>query len=613
MRRSDTVRERGLAAAVLLAAAGLAYLTLRRGWFPHDVGALGQAADRVLAGELPHRDFYDIYTGGLSFLNALAFSVLGESILSARLVFCASYLVWVAVFWAVARRLTGLWLAAVATLLAAASTLPVYPEGMPSWYNLFLATAGVWALLRYDREGRRRWLVLAGFAGGVSLLFKIIGLYYLAGSALYLLFHEATRNSRSEGTGSATTLASDVAYRTVSLLGLTVSGAALTLLVSGAGSLAALVYFAIPPLAAIGVVARQLARPTAYSSSARLARLWHRLAPLCLGAAIPVGIFLIPYLVTGALGQLWEGVFVLPQKRFQDAAVSPPPLLRMIPAVAVVVGAWVAPRLRGAGERPLWMALAGLLLVGLATSGRVDVYRAFWSLPGTGGVVVSIALAWAIFRGSEFASRGVLVLSVFALCNLVQVPFSAPIYALYAFPLLVLLALAVAGGEPVGRRRWLGIVLTALTAFMLLRVDTGFLHDLGYHYGRHNQTEELRLPRAGGIRIPAAERTEYESVIRAVESLDPGEYILAFPDSPEIYFLSGRKNPTPLLFDFLQPEHASDVEALMATLDRLDVRVVVINRQPPFSTPADPVLLRALQARYPLTRDVGRFRIAWKD
>ena len=30
-----------------------------RGWIAHDDGMLGQAAERVMAGELPHRDFYD--------------------------------------------------------------------------------------------------------------------------------------------------------------------------------------------------------------------------------------------------------------------------------------------------------------------------------------------------------------------------------------------------------------------------------------------------------------------------------------------------------------------------------------------------------------------------
>ena len=43
---------------------------LNHGWVPWDDGTLAQSAQRVLLGELPHRDFAELYTGGLSFLNA---------------------------------------------------------------------------------------------------------------------------------------------------------------------------------------------------------------------------------------------------------------------------------------------------------------------------------------------------------------------------------------------------------------------------------------------------------------------------------------------------------------------------------------------------------------
>src|SRR2546427_5614709 len=39
---------------------------LKRSWAPEDEGTLGQSAERVLQGELPQRDFDDVYTGGLS-------------------------------------------------------------------------------------------------------------------------------------------------------------------------------------------------------------------------------------------------------------------------------------------------------------------------------------------------------------------------------------------------------------------------------------------------------------------------------------------------------------------------------------------------------------------
>src|SRR5215212_5778968 len=58
---------------------------LSRGWMPFDDGALAQSAERLLQGELPHRDFDDPYTGGLAFLNAGAFRLFGLTLWSMRL------------------------------------------------------------------------------------------------------------------------------------------------------------------------------------------------------------------------------------------------------------------------------------------------------------------------------------------------------------------------------------------------------------------------------------------------------------------------------------------------------------------------------------------------
>src|SRR4051812_31709263 len=58
-----------LLVVVLLSSTWL-WIHLTRGWIPHDDGALAQSAERVLQGQLPHRDFDELYTGGLTFLNA---------------------------------------------------------------------------------------------------------------------------------------------------------------------------------------------------------------------------------------------------------------------------------------------------------------------------------------------------------------------------------------------------------------------------------------------------------------------------------------------------------------------------------------------------------------
>src|SRR5579863_7528571 len=121
---------------------------LKVGWVPHDEGTLGLSAERVLQGQLPHRDFDD-YTGGLTFVHALAFRVFGVSSAAMRYVLFAFFVPWVPAVFYVASRFGTPWVAGAVTLLCVAWSVPNYPGPMPSWYNLYFATWGVAALFRY--------------------------------------------------------------------------------------------------------------------------------------------------------------------------------------------------------------------------------------------------------------------------------------------------------------------------------------------------------------------------------------------------------------------------------------------------------------------------------
>src|SRR5215470_13004769 len=76
---------------------------VKRGWVPHDEGTLGQAAERVLQGQLPHRDFDD-YTGGLTFVHALAFRCIGINSTSMRIVLFVFFSAWVPAIYYIASR-----------------------------------------------------------------------------------------------------------------------------------------------------------------------------------------------------------------------------------------------------------------------------------------------------------------------------------------------------------------------------------------------------------------------------------------------------------------------------------------------------------------------------
>src|SRR6478609_658945 len=165
--------ERRLPVIVILLAAVLLASDLNQGWVPHDEGALGQSAERVLAGQVPHRDFDEIYTGALAYMHALSFSIAPHASTTMRAPVFVFALFWVAAMYAIARRFVPPVGAAIVAITALVWSVPNYPAALPSWFNLFFATFGTLALLRNRETGRRHWLVLAGMAGGISFLFKL--------------------------------------------------------------------------------------------------------------------------------------------------------------------------------------------------------------------------------------------------------------------------------------------------------------------------------------------------------------------------------------------------------------------------------------------------------
>lgn len=182
-----------------------------RGWVPHDEGTLGHSAERVLTGQLPHRDFDEVYTGGLSYLNAAAFRMMGTNLVTIRRVLFVFFLAWVPAVFYIAIRFASPVTAGLVALLAVAWSLPNYSAGVPSWYNLFFATFGAAALLCYLKLERRRWLFLAGACGGLSILVKIAGLYFVAAALIVLAYWE---QSSSLGRGKTpVTGASDIPVR----------------------------------------------------------------------------------------------------------------------------------------------------------------------------------------------------------------------------------------------------------------------------------------------------------------------------------------------------------------------------------------------------------------
>ena len=319
----------------LLISAYYVWWHLRRGWIPIDDGPVAQSAERILQGQLPHRDFDELYTGGLAFVNAAAFRILGTNLWTLRIVLFGVFLAWAPAVYYIASRFTRPLMAASIGFLAVVWSLPTYPGAMASWYNLFLATLGIASLLRYLEDSRVRWLFLAGLAGGLSFLVKVIGLYYIAGVLLFLVFH-ANALSASSADARVQSGRGYAVFVTVSLLAFV---AALLLVVRSHLHVSEFVQFVTPgALVAMFLIRNEWTQPS-LPSGQRFVLLARLMLPFLAGMALPVALFTAFYARAGAIAALVHGVFVAPQQRLAFIAVHAPDpwtMLTLVPFAALV-------------------------------------------------------------------------------------------------------------------------------------------------------------------------------------------------------------------------------------------------------------------------------------
>jgi Dolichyl-phosphate-mannose-protein mannosyltransferase len=574
-----------------------------RGWWPNNGGAFGLSAERVLAGELPHRDFDEIYTGGVSFLNALAFKVLGTSMTAMRRVLFVFFLAWIpSVYW-IATRFAGALVAGLMTLLAAGWSMCIYTEPIANWYNLFFATFGLASLLRWFETGRRRWLAVVGACAGLSILAKIVGIFFLIAACATVLFTEQTANRQKPAPDDGRRSAPATAYRVGIALALCAGVFLLGAIVFRWHGTAGLLHFVLPNALLAAVLVRNEIAGPAGSATTRFREHVRLMAPVVLGLAAVVLPFLVPYAMTGSLGDLVNGLFVAPRKRL-DVMVIPPPMFSWASLPVLAMLAWV-PRWP---RRPAWLLAGALAVAGVAWIVGRDPNEVepplVESLRAIAPAAVVAGTLPLIFRRTRDDLRSAPVfasLAVTGFCSLVQFPVAMPIYFCFVIPLALLAALAVFDERRSAARA--SLVVAILTYLVLAISAVEHIHE--------EDVAKLDVDRAGGILVKPGDAKQYRELVELVRSLAGGDAIYATPDCPEVYFLSGSRSPTRTSYDFFD-EPEGRVRRIEESLVRNGVRVVVLNRLPQFSGPPPAELLARLAEAYPQTAVVGNFEVRWK-
>ncbi len=139
-------------------------------WYAPDEGSYAHVAERLLDGDLLHREVQDVHPGYINFVNAFALKVFGERLVSMRYPLVLLAMVQgAAVAWLLVHR--GFLLAVGAGVGAPFVGMLLFLSPSANWYGLTLAL--VLAVVLERRTGPR-WTIalLAGLVCGLALMFR---------------------------------------------------------------------------------------------------------------------------------------------------------------------------------------------------------------------------------------------------------------------------------------------------------------------------------------------------------------------------------------------------------------------------------------------------------
>jgi hypothetical protein len=450
----------------------------------------------------------------------------------------------------------------------------------------------------------RKWLFVAGVCGGVSLLIKVIGAYYIAGALLFLAFLEQSEGER-EGTRK-----SSWGYRIFSGAAQLAFLSTLIYVLHARLSWAEFYHFVLPSATLVGLIVLG-ERRVAEGTGARFTELVRSVIPFGCGVLSPLVVFLTPYAMSGALHRFISGVTSSAVARASALAVIRPAPVQYAVFVLPLIGLLAAAMYWDKFQGRVVGAAIGLAAVVIAVRAKQSIsilsgvwFSAVMLTPAAValGAVAVLAVRKRRGRTKLDEQRVVLLVSLAATCGLVQYPFAAPIYLCYALPLTLLALTAIVATS---KKQPGTYVLTSVAVLYLL---FGVVTLVPMHLAELTHTvghmDKLQLPR-GGVQIEGA--SFFRDLSHFLQEHAPNGLLYAGNDCPELYFLSGLKNVT-------RDDSGAPPEEVLRALRTTDVKVVVINEAPFFPvSQMSPEVRAEVMKSFPHSSLIGIFRVFWKD
>ena len=509
-------------------------------WWPVDEGVYAYVAQRANAGDILHRDLIDLHGGYGNALNALAFRLFGEDLLSLRYPLVAVALLQSLIAFILLRKHGALAAFAGAVSISAFSFVQ-FPNPSANWHALgafFCLCLCLEALIK----GSAMRLILAGLIVGVCFFTRQLSGVFLALGLICVLLLEAPTDKSGP--------------RVPALLIGGISFMGLLTYLGSKHDIFGMLWGGVFPLGLLAI--------TMLRARIRWSFVGRTSALILTGFVISA----LPLTVSA----VWQGSFTywISDILFTALLINGQDFisqasfltLLQLSAFYVILGGAIIPVVSGVA----WICL--VLSVPLLGAATINMFRQGRSLPPA----AILAVFWAI---------GAL-------------HYQIPIYLLFVLPAV---ALGILSLQP---NPAFAISLLSLSGWALA-FQAGQPLDRGLHGMvagvRSPENVQSNLPRVS-LRIQATDAEQFRELLEAIEAAaKPGDPLMTIPMEPELNFMTGRKSPVRYYGTPLGLRVFSDVEQTIASLDAVAPLVVVHRRQDKYLTPLSQKLLSHVQQR----------------
>ncbi len=608
---SQRAREYGGAALLVGLALALIYPYYDRVLYDHDDGLVGLMAQLTSRGLRSHVEFFDPYSGLLNLWHSAWFRLLGENLRTPRIATIAAFALTVPIVFGTALRIFTFRTSLLVSALWVLWALPQHITALPTWYNVFLNFAVLAIFACYLESRSRGLLLIAGGVTAIAILIKVIGLYLLAGSLLFLLFDSQSTQRFERFRLTPLSLL-------IAILG-TLSTAVTAMVVRRHLDFDYATFFVAPAAFAWFVVSYRESR----IEDSLLHRLHsvviERIGPYVLGVVVVGALWAMRYPNLSEFKSMLLGIFVLPHRRAEliTFPLPPLPLLVFLPSALIII--YTAIRRPALTERvffaSIWLVVGALALYRWKVEPKAgeDFKVLIWS----GGYYLLLSLAPILLIGvlvrnalatSKHDTMAFLIAAVGSYFQLVMYPFSTQSYFAYCAPLLIFVT-ATLLSAPRSFPRFTGAFLMALwliVGSMWVGVIQAQL--------LAGRSELLDTPR-GQVRFSLEQTAALRQVVKLVEARVPsGEAIYAGPDAPEVLFLTNRAHIGGFVIEALE-SGADDADRVFDRIRASGVDLVVVKHgvSTSFGGELHNAIEPKLRSMFSVEQDFGSYSVLMKS